>query len=68
MRIHVDPERCQGHSRCYALAPMLFDSDDYGMSTAVNGGLVPDEHVDVARVAIQNCPENAILVVEEDQS
>ncbi len=65
MRITVDPDRCQGHSRCYSLAPMLFDVDDYGQSTAVNDGLVPDEHVALARLAIQNCPEMAISIVEE---
>ena len=64
MRIHVDPDRCQGHSRCYALASMLFDTDDYGLSTAVDGGVVPDEHVELARLAIQNCPENAITLLE----
>ena len=30
MRVHVDPEKCQGHNRCYALAPELFDVDDLG--------------------------------------
>ena len=28
MRVHVDSEKCQGHNRCYALAPELFDVDD----------------------------------------
>ena len=25
MKIHVDAEKCQGHNRCYALAPELED-------------------------------------------
>src|SRR6478736_9680834 len=28
MRVHVDGDRCQGHNRCYAIAPDLFDVDD----------------------------------------
>ena len=34
MRVHVDPEKCQGHNRCYALAPELFDVDDLGYATS----------------------------------
>ena len=49
MRIRVDPDKCQGHARCYGLAPELFDVDDYGLSTA-----------DKAQLAIANCPEYAI--------
>ena len=29
MRVHLDAQKCQGHNRCYALAPELFDVDDY---------------------------------------
>ena len=41
MRIRIDPERCQGHSRCYAIAPDLFDADDYGTATVRHDGDVP---------------------------
>ena len=64
MRIVVDPERCQGHGRCYVVAPMLFNDDDYGNATAVDG-VVPEEHMDRARLAIRSCPERAIAVVAE---
>ena len=60
MRIRVDPDKCQGHARCYALAPELFDIDDYGQSTAKNAGEVPADLEDKARLAIANCPEFAI--------
>ncbi len=59
MKIFVDPDKCQGHSRCYAIAPELFTVDDYGMATAIEGE-VPDELVESARLAIANCPEFAI--------
>lgn len=66
MRIRVNPELCQGHSRCYAIAPQLFDTDDYGMATAKNGGIVSDEDSELAKLAISNCPEQAIETVNAD--
>ncbi len=65
MRIRVDPERCQGHARCYGLAPELFDVDDYGLSTAVGDGTVAAELEEKARLAIANCPEYAIEELPE---
>src|SRR5438105_10213663 len=41
MRVKVDPEKCQGHNRCYAIAPELFDVDDYGNAHELNDGVVP---------------------------
>ena len=64
MRVRVDPERCQGHSRCYAIAPDLFDVDDYGLSTARNDGLVHPEREADARRAVDNCPERAISIID----
>ena len=66
MRIKVDADLCEGHNRCFALAPDLFEVDDYGLSSAVNDGVVPPGREDEARLAIDNCPEFAISVVEED--
>ncbi len=60
MRIRVDPDKCQGHARCYGLAPELFDIDDYGLSRVVGDGTVPPELEERARLAIANCPEFAI--------
>jgi len=66
MKIRVDPELCQGHNRCCALAPELFDVDDYGLSHALNDGVVPPALEEKARLAIDNCPEFAIKIVEGD--
>ncbi len=60
MRIRVDPEKCQGHSRCVGIAPTLFEADDYGLSSAVGDGNVPVDLENAARLAIANCPEYAI--------
>ena len=64
LRVTVDPEKCQGHNRCYSLAPELFDVDDYGMASAVGDGRVPPELSDRARRAAANCPEYAISITE----
>jgi len=66
VRIKVDPDLCEGHNRCFALAPDLFEVDDYGLSSALNGGMVPPGREELARLAIDNCPEFAISVVDED--
>jgi ferredoxin len=55
---------CQGHNRCYALAPEVFDVDDYGNAVVRGDGTVPPELEDKARLAIGNCPEYAISIVE----
>ncbi len=60
MRVTVDQEKCQGHGRCYALAPELFESDDYGNAHELEGGVVPSGREEQARLAAANCPEFAI--------
>ncbi len=62
MRVHVDGERCQGHNRCYALAPELFDVDDLGNASERDDGVVAEGLEDKARRAAANCPEYAISV------
>lgn len=64
MRIRVDPEKCQGHARCYGIAPDLFDIDDYGQSSVVGDGTVPAGSEERARLAIANCPEYAVEEIE----
>lgn len=64
MRVTVDADKCQGHNRCYSLAPELFDVDDYGYAHEIDGGAVPPELEAKARLAAQNCPEFAITIEE----
>jgi ferredoxin len=64
MRIQVDPEKCQGHNRCKAVAPALFDLDEYGYASAARDGAVPPTEEEKARLAISNCPEYAIEVID----
>jgi len=67
MKIVVDPERCQGHNRCHALAPALFEIDDYGYATAAPGVVDPDLE-SAARLAAANCPEAAIAVQDGSET
>ena len=60
MKIRVDPDKCQGHSRCIGIAPDLFEADDYGLSTVVSDGTVAPEREEAALLAIANCPEYAV--------
>ena len=41
MNVRLDTEKCQGHNRCYALAPELFDVDDYGQALVIGDGERP---------------------------
>lgn len=62
LRVRVDRERCQGHTRCYAIAPELFELDDLGNAREVGDGLVPPELEEKARLAEANCPEEAVSI------
>jgi ferredoxin len=68
MRVQIDPALCQGHGRCYDLAPDLFGEDEDGYSTLTPltaDGLVPAAREDDARLAAANCPEAAITVSDD---
>jgi ferredoxin len=64
VHVHVDPQRCQGHNRCYAIAPDLFEVDDEGNAHELGDGQVPPALEDNARLAAANCPEFAITITE----
>ena len=63
MKVTVDQTRCQGHSRCWAIAPELFEVDDYGLSSVLISGAIPPELEGKAKLAVANCPERAIAIV-----
>jgi len=64
MKVSIEAEKCQGHNRCYALAPELFDVDDYGQAIVIGDGTVAPGLEDKARLAVANCPEYAISIQE----
>jgi ferredoxin len=62
VKVQIDAERCQGHGRCYDLAPSLFGDDDEGYGQVLGDGTVPPDQEKDARLAVVNCPERAIEV------
>jgi ferredoxin len=64
VKVQIDPRSCQGHGRCYDLAPGLFGEDDEGYGGVLRDGTVPTGQERDARLAVQNCPEQAIELVE----
>lgn len=62
MKITYNREACQGHNRCYMLAPELFDVDDEGYAILLVEGDVPAELQEKAQLTVDNCPEYAIEI------
>jgi ferredoxin len=61
MKIRVDHEKCQGHARCWALAPDVFALDDSGYIEA--GDIVVASGMEeVAGRGVRACPERALMV------
>jgi ferredoxin len=63
--LSVDPARCQGHARCLAFAPDVFEFDDEGYSFVPEDRSRYAELPDDVRQAVANCPERAIFVTED---
>jgi ferredoxin len=62
MRVRIEAERCQGHGRCYDLAPGIFGEDDEGYGLVLGAGQVAPAAEAQASTAALNCPERAVLV------
>ncbi len=62
MKIVLDSDRCQGHGRCYSIAPELFGYDDDGQAVLLVTDDLTDDQVTRAQLAANNCPEYAIEV------
>jgi ferredoxin len=65
LRVRVDPDKCQGHNRCKAVAPELFEPDEYGNAREVGDGTVPPSLEEKAYLAQSNCPEFAVEIIEK---
>lgn len=60
MRVILDRAACQGHGRCYSLAPALFEADDEGHAVLTCDRDLRAQELDAARLAVDSCPEFAI--------
>jgi ferredoxin len=65
VKVTIDAERCQGHGRCFSIAPALFDSDDLGNGVVIGDGTVASDEAHRARLAVANCPEGAVSIEED---
>jgi ferredoxin len=65
MKVKVDSEKCQGHNRCYALAPGMFKVDEFGYATPRGDGTITPDKLALAEKAVLNCPERAIEIVDD---
>jgi ferredoxin len=64
MKVAIDRGRCSGHLRCMDAAPDVFDADDLGFGEVIGDGTVPPHSNEAVELAIDNCPERAIHVVD----
>lgn len=58
-RLSIDTELCEGHGRCYELAPGLVDADERGYGVVVSPDVGPEDEV-AATAAVNACPEHAV--------
>jgi ferredoxin len=65
MKVRIDADRCQGHGRCFTIAPELVDSDDLGNGVVIGDGHVGQGLEHKAQLIVANCPEGAVSIVED---
>jgi ferredoxin len=61
MKVTVDPDRCQGHARCWEICPEVFSLDEVGHAVVASGQVPSALEAEVTKAAA-NCPERAITV------
>jgi ferredoxin len=64
MRVALEPGRCQGHARCNAVAPDVFDLDDDGFVQVDGSVEVAAGREDSARRGAAACPERALTPLD----
>ena len=62
VKIRIDRDKCEGHGRCYTLAPDLVEPDDVGNGQEIGDGAVPPALENSALQAEANCPEHAVIL------
>jgi ferredoxin len=65
VKMQIDSGRCQGHGRCYDIAPGLFGADEDGYGKVLGDGLVPPGQEREVGLVAANCPERAVTIAEE---
>jgi ferredoxin len=62
VKVSIDNNQCQGHGRCYDLAPTVFTEDDEGYGQVIGDGVVAAGQEQAAQLAEANCPEQAVTI------
>ena len=59
-RLEIDASKCEGHGRCYDIAPDIFEDDEDGHGSVIAG--IDLASVDQKRVleVVRQCPERAV--------
>jgi len=63
MRIIVHRDKCQGHARCWSMAPEIFTLDDEGYIVPGDLDIAPGDEKMAWRGA-KSCPERALEIAE----
>lgn len=53
---------CQGHGRCFEMAPAVFEPDIEGYAQVVGDGVVTGQLLAEAQTAVDGCPERALTL------
>ena len=61
--LRVDPVACDGYGHCAELAPELILLDEWGYPV-LSSEPVPDSLLDVAALAVAQCPRRALFLQE----
>ncbi|MCD4524285.1 ferredoxin [Nocardioides sp. cx-173] len=66
MKVLLNQSACQGHGRCYEIAPDIFTDDERGYGE-VTRDEVPSDPAQARALAeaISSCPEMAISVADQ---
>ncbi|WP_326837517.1 ferredoxin [Amycolatopsis rhabdoformis] len=60
MKLEIDPERCEGHGQCEAVAPRVLHLDDTVRPVLDVDGELSGELEEEARAAVSCCPVAAL--------
>ncbi|GFG65537.1 hypothetical protein MKUB_30270 [Mycobacterium kubicae] len=66
-RLHVDPNRCQGHGVCLDEAPAQFVFDDDTTQARSTGQPLPDSAHSHYQDIADLCPTAAITLIEQEK-
>ena len=65
MKVKVNQDKCIGCGNCVALSDNeIFDFNDGGLAECIKDE-IPEDLVDTAKSAIEQCPTEAISIEEE---